>query len=302
MKAAEALKAAIKKNRKCPKSKRCSIRLTANSFNIWFDRQEASILTTNGRIKCGFYMPDWFRQYLSWRRRQAELVKTRKGLFLCIVWQKEIPDIQIGENPHILGVDRGVNKVAVCSDNTFYNGYILKVANRYHRLRRQLQSKGTKSAKRHLRKISQKENRFRRDVNHCIAKQIVASVPPGGVIVLENLKHIKKRMKGSRRLLRKLHSWSFYELEQFIRYKAEAKGVMVDYVDARYTSQKCSKCGHIERGNRQYQSGFKCKRCGFSLNADLNAARNIELNYRDAKGYPEGLSVNQPIVATGFSR
>ena len=144
MKAAEALKPVIKKNRKCPKSKRISIRLTANSFNIWFDRQEVSILTVNGRVKCGFYFPDWFKQYLTWRRRQAELIKTNKGLFLCIAWQKEVLDIQVNENPYIIGVDRGINKVAVCSDNTFYNSNILKVSNRYHRLRKQLQSKGTK--------------------------------------------------------------------------------------------------------------------------------------------------------------
>ena len=296
MKAAEALKNVIKKKRKCPKSKQCSVRLTTNSFNIWFDRGEASILTVNGRVKCGFEMPDWFKQYLPWRRKGAELIKTKAGMFLCIVWQKEVEDIHTPDNPYILGIDRGVNKVAVCSDNTFYNGHILSVSNRYHRLKKHLQSKGTKSAKRHLCKISMKENRFRRDVNHCIAKQIVSSIPTGGIIVLEDLKYIRKRMKGNRKLRRKLHSWSFYELEQFLCYKAEAKGVLVDYVDARYTSQKCSKCGHIERGNRQYQSGFKCKQCGSSLNADLNASRNIELNYRDAKRYPEGLSVNQPIV------
>jgi len=303
MKAAEALKPAIKKKRKkAPHSKRCSIRLTHNSYNIWFDRQEASILTVNGRIKCSFYMPDWFKQYVPWRRRGAEIIKTSKGLFLSIVWQKEVEDIQQHENPYILGVDRGVNKVAVCSDNTFYSGHIIKVSNRYHRLRKQLQHRGTKSAKRHLRKISQKENRFRKDTNHCVAKQIVSSVPAGSVIVLEDLKHVRKRMKVNRKLRRKLHGWSFYQLEDFLKYKAEARGIAVDYVDARYTSQKCSKCGHIERGNRQYQSGFKCKHCGFSLNADLNAARNIESNYRDAKGYPEGLHVNQPNVGVEIAK
>ena len=302
MKAAEALKNTIKKKHRCPKSKCCSVRLSGNSFNIWFDRKEASILTINGRIKCGFYMPDCFQQYISWRRRGAELIKTNSGLYLCIVWQKEIEDIITSKKSYILGIDRGINKIAVCSDNTFYNGRVLKISNRYYRLRKRLQAKGTKSAKRHLQKISKKENRFRRDTNHCISKKIVSSVPVGGIIVLENLKHIRKHIKARRKTRRKLHGWSFYELEQFIKYKAEAKGIKVDYVDARYTSQKCSKCGYIKRSNRQYQSGFKCKHCGFSLNADLNAARNIELNYRDAKGYPEGLSVNQPIVGTEVAK
>ena len=296
MKAAEALKSAIKKKHKCPQTKRRSIRLTANSFNIWFDRQEASILTINGRVKCSFCMPGWFRQYLSWKRKGAELVKTGKGLFLCIVWQKEVEDIKPAKNPTILGIDRGVKKLAVCSNNSFYNGDAIKVSNRYQRLKRKLQICGSKSAKRHLQKISKKENRFRKDVNHCIAKKIVSSLPAGSIIVLEEFKHIRKRIKAGKKIKRKLHGWDFYQFEKFLKYKAETRGITVDYVDARYTSQKCSTCRHIERGNRKYQSVFKCKQCGFSLNADLNAARNIELNYRDAKGYPEGLSVNQPNV------
>ena len=302
MKAAESLKPAIKKKRKCPVSKQCSIRLAHNGYSIWFDKQICSVLTVNGRVKVPFYMPEHFKQYVTWRRKGAELIERKGIIYLCIVWQKDIEDNITPENPYILGVDRGVNKVAVCSDNQFFNGSILKVSNRYHKLKKQLQSKKTKSSKRHLQKIAMKENRFRKDVNHCIAKQIVESVPFGGIIVLEDLKHIRKNMKANRKVRRKLHSWSFYQLEQFLIYKAEADGIKVDFVDARYTSQKCSKCGHIERGNRLYQSGFKCKQCGFSLSADLNASRNIELNYRDAKRYPEGLSVNQPIVGTEVTK
>jgi putative transposase len=97
---------------------------------------------------------------------------------------------------------------------------------------------------------------------------------------------------------RDLHNWNFYQLEQFITYKAQAKGIKVEYVDSRYTSQKCSRCGYISRSNRQFQSIFKCKQCGFSLNADLNAARNIRQNYLDAICYPGKAVVNQPIKET----
>jgi IS605 OrfB family transposase len=135
-------------------------------------------------------------------------------------------------------------------------------------------------------------------MNHIISKQIIQSLPVNSTIVLEDLKHIRKTIKTNRTGRRELNNWSFYQLEQFLTYKAQLKNISIEYIDPRYTSQKCSCCGYIDRKNRQYTSLFKCKKCNFTLNADLNASRNIELNYRDSKGYPEGLSVNQPIVST----
>ena len=296
MKASEALKAAIKKGRKCPGSKLSSIRYSARSFSIWFDRGEMSILTLDGRIRVSFNLPDYYQQYVSWRRKGAELILRKGRIFLCIVFQKDVPEFEESGNPVILGIDRGVNKIAVCSDNKFYNR--AAVAHRYQRLRRELQKCGSKSAKRHLRKMASKENRFRRDANHCITKKIVESLPENSIIVLEDLKYIRKRVKLHKHQRRKVHAWSFYQFEQFLTYKADAKSIKVDHVDARYTSQKCSRCGYISRSNRTSQAVFKCTQCGLSLNADLNASRNIEANYRDAKGYPEGLSVNKPDVGS----
>jgi len=85
---------------------------------------------------------------------------------------------------------------------------------------------------------------------------------------------IRVQKRRSHDFNRKLNNWSFYELEQFIRYKAENLGKQVILVDARYTSQKCSVCGHVYKGNRN-GSQFKCRSCGFELHADLNASRNI---------------------------
>lgn len=302
MKAAEVLKPAIKQKTKCPKSKFCSIRYSHRGYNIWFDRQEVSLLTTNGRLKISFNLPEWFKQHIFWKRKSAELIICKNKVYLCIAFQKEIEDPKQLDNPIILGIDRGINKVAVCSDNTFFNGNINKVAHKYQRLRRQLKKCGSSSAKRHLQRISLKENRFRKDVNHCISKQIVESLHENSIIVLEDLKKIRQRTRLNKKGRHKLHNWSFYQLEQFLIYKAATQRISVDYVDARYTSQKCSKCGHISRSNRKSQAIFKCVQCGFSLNSDLNASRNIEANYRDAKGYPEGLSVNQPIVGNEVAK
>jgi putative transposase len=174
--------------------------------------------------------------------------------------------------------------------------------NRYRNRRKILQSKGTRSAKRHLRKIREKENRFRRDVNHVISKRIVDSLSQGTTLVLEDLTNIRDSSKKFRKEQKFLiNGWSFFQLETFLTYKAAFKDCIVEFVDARYTSQGCSRCGHIERGNRTKQSLFKCKHCGFTLNADLNASRNISGNYQDATSHLGRAAINPPIVAWSTS-
>jgi len=303
-KAAESLKAAIHRKQKNlkvskPQSKQCSIRYNSCSFNVWFDRNELSISTISGRLKCKFKIADCFKQYLSWRRYSAELFIRKNKIFLNVIFLKEVEDVQPQINPFILGVDRGINRIAVCSNNKFFSGKTLKrVKRKYRLIRSKLQSKyQSKSAKRHLKKLSLRENRFTTHVNHKISKEIIKSVPEGSIIVLEDLKKYRERItKTSKDNNRKLNSWSYGQLESFLLYKGESKGILIDYTGAHYTSQKCSRCGHRETENR-HRTLFVCKKCGCSLNADLNAARNIELNYRDAKGYLCGLSINQPIVS-----
>jgi IS605 OrfB family transposase len=162
----------------------------------------------------------------------------------------------------------------------------------------ELQACGTRSAKRHLQRLSKKENRFRKDVNHCISKKIVWGLPIGSTIIIENLKYIRERCKQRKKQRGEFHNWSFYQLEQFLIYKAEAHSCRVVYIDPRYTSQKCSKCGHTCKVNRQNQTQFKCVHCGYTLNADLNASFNIRNNYLDSIGHPSRASVNRPIVSS----
>ncbi|MHB8360650.1 MAG: transposase, partial [Thermoplasmataceae archaeon] len=69
-------------------------------------------------------------------------------------------------------------------------------------------------------------------------------------------------------------TWSPYQLEQFIEYKAEDRNKSAIYVNPKYTSQRCSNCGYIDKNNRK-GSIFHCQNCNFELHADLNAARNI---------------------------
>jgi IS605 OrfB family transposase len=147
-------------------------------------------------------------------------------------------------------------------------------------------------------RVARKENRFHRNENHCISKKIVNSLPVGSTIILEDLKYIREKCKQKKDQRGEFNNWSFYQLEQFIKYKAKARGIRVVYVDPRYTSQKCSKCGHIDRSNRKNQTQFKCVHCGYTLNADLNASFNIKNNYLDSIRHPSRAPVNEPIVSS----
>ena len=301
-KAVESLKSVrskLKKKQKasCPVSKQTSIRYDQNSITIWFDREKISLLTINGRKKYPIQVPKYFKQYITWEKCSADLFIRKHKIFLNIVVQTEITNIP--SNDTYIGIDRGIKKIAVTSTKKFFSGSKIKhITDKYEKLKSKLQAKGTKSAKRHLRKLSKKVNSFRRDVNHCISKQIVKSVDPGSTIILEKLTGIRQTTKLRKKQRTELNKWNFYQFEQFLKYKAEVKGVDIKYVNAKYTSQKCSKCFHISRSNRKTQSQFLCKNCSYECNADLNAAFNIRNNYLESISSLDRAVVNQPIVST----
>ena len=301
VKATEALKGGRARKKagykvSCPNSKQCSVRYNKNAYSVWFDKDELSVSTITGRQKFGFKVPQYFNKYVDWRRKSAELFVRGRDVFISIVFEKEVADVALtGE---VIGIDRGIKNIAVVSDNRFFKGGNTKrIMENYRSLRYRLRSKGTRSARRHLRRIGQKENRFRRDVDHCISKQIVGAISPGTTIVLEDLNGIHSGIMKFRKDQRYwINGWSFARLETFLKYKAGEKGCLITHVNSSYTSQKCSVCGHTERGNRTKQSLFKCKKCGFSLNADLNASRNICAKHKDAISYPCGADTTEPIV------
>ena len=143
-----------------------------------------------------------------------------------------------------------------------------------------------KSAQRHLNKLSKRQQRFHRDCDHVLSKRIVQNAPPGSTIVLENLSNIRETSKMGRgkqnkhvENKRRLHSWTFAQLYNFVAYKAQERGMAVVKIDPRHTSQTCSRCGYQARNNRRSQSLFHCRTCGYCLNADLNAAINIREKY-----------------------
>jgi IS605 OrfB family transposase len=216
-----------------------------------------------------------------------------------------IPEPTVPPSTEVIGVDLGLNRPAVTSKRHFLGERRWKEQERRSfRLRRKLQAKGTQSAKRHLRKLSGKLFRQRRDHDHVISKRIVQNTPQGATIVLENLTYIRDRatMQKHTENQRRLHSWSFAQFHSFLTYKAQERGIQVVKIDPRHTSQTCSKCGYQARNNRRSQSLFFCRSCGYQLNADLNAAQNIREKYLASLaslGIPlaGGLPVKQPIVS-----
>ena len=301
MKATEAIKSTLirTKNKKlgsCPQSKLCSIRLDVHSYSLFIKKKMVSILTLSGRERYSLDISKYHQDYFSdWKSGSADLIVKDNKVYLHISFSKDIPDIKPTEK--LLGIDRGINNLAVTSDNKFFGGGIIKKqVRKYQRLRSSLQKKGTKSAKRHLKKLSNKERQFRADINHQISKQIIQSLNPGDTIVLEDLSGIRnRRLRKAQRTL--LNNWSFFQLEQFLIYKGAAKGCAIVHIDARYTSQRCSCCGFICRSNRKSQSDFQCKECGFRINADLNASRNICNKHLESYKLSDRADINQPIAA-----
>ena len=274
--ASEILKRTLKSKKKISKPIKqlySGIRYDKRCLNVMFDKNIISINTMFGRLKLPFKLAKYYNKYKDWIYTNAQLIRKKdKNYYLMVQVQTKIP--KKTKECNILGIDLGIKKMAVISNNTFYNSkYLKNIKGKYQKLKRDCQRKGTKSAKRKLKLLSGKENRFVRDVNHCISKKIVNTNYT--VFALENLKNIRQTTKTyNKKLNQKIGNWSFAQLQSFISYKSERLGKNVVFVKPNYTSQQCSKCGYIEKSNREGNI-FKCKSCNFKLDADLNASRNI---------------------------
>jgi len=285
VKATEALKAArtnMKRGRKtsCPVVKQLSMRLDSKTYRLL--PSGVSMSSAAGRLSLQFAINTHAAKWLSIATgtASADLIFRKGRFYLHVV--VNLPEREFVPNGQVVGVDLGVNRPAVTSDGKFHGERRWKeVDRRYFRLKRRLQAKGTKSAKRHLKRLSGKVQRFRRDCDHVISRRVVDSVEPGTVIAVERLTDIRGRVRQRKgKQQRKLHGWSFDQLQGFLAYKAEEKGCLMAQVDPRHTSQTCSRCGHVAKSNRKSQSVFRCRSCGYELNADLNAAINIAAKYQ----------------------
>lgn len=241
----------------------------------WKGADRVSILTVDGRAIMPWVAGAYQHGRLDRVRGQADLVY-RDGKFFLFV-TVDVGDVPPGDPEGYIGVDLGHKNIAVDSDGETFSGALnASLRKRHARLRRNLQRKGTKSAKRLLRKRRRKEARFASDLNHRISKAIVRKAcDTGRGIAIEDLKGIRERTTVRKPQRRAHHSWAFAQLRSFLTYKAALAGVPLVAVNPRYTSQTCPVCGSIDRKNRPSRDRFQCISCGHAGPADTTAAVNI---------------------------
>jgi putative transposase len=234
------------------------------------------------------YALQFFRE--PWKFAASKVVKHKDGTYYFhLTVSQEIPNKKIEDASTFMGIDVGMNYLAVASTTDrkckfFAGGEIKNQRNIYKNMRARLQSKGTLSAKRVMKNISGKEKRLMTDVNHCISKSIVKFAVENNVSVIgfEDLTGIKTRTeyKVKKKDRYNHSSWAFRQLQTFVEYKAKLAGIITEYVDPAFTSRTCFRCNHIDKNNRK-RLVFRCKACNYEMNADLNAANNIEHRTRD---------------------
>lgn len=306
-KAAEAVKSAIalaKKGKKVngPQSTLCPPRYNVNSFSLDWQKGLVNLATVAKRQRVAFAVPAYALPLIGSHAATADLVY-RKGRFALHVVLK-LDDVAFSDSGQALGVDLGVTRPAVTSDGKLHGKKRWReVSKRRFRLKRKLQSNGSKSAKRHLRRLAGREKRFRRDCDHVLSKSILQGITAGTTVVVENLTNIRQRVKASRgEAKRRLHSWSFAQLRSFLEYKAEALGCRVIGINPRHTSQRCAACGHIYRGNRPSQSKFVCRSCGHRANADINAACSIRDKHLVGWSSPSDAALSEAVSSQTRNR
>ena len=215
-----------------------------------------------------------------WKCGGARLIERKGSFYLHITIEKETPPLAKSVTP--IGIDRGIRALAVTraldeAPLIIRGGVLTSYRFRMLRLRRRLQAKGTRRARRVLRHLKGREKRFVLDFCRRAAKMVIGYAQRYNqpILVFENLTGIRNRIRTrSKKTRRQLHSWSFMVLKQASIDKAEELGLPVTAVDPAYTSQRCSRCGQkgVRSGKR-----FKCPTCELSLDSDLNAAREIAI-------------------------
>lgn len=236
------------------------------SVNLW---------TVDGRVTLGVAAGEHQRRLLAFRKGEADLMFVRgKWMLACTC---DVPEGPAFDPEDWLGVDLGIVHLAADSDGESFSGEAVERNRRVHaHRRRNLQRRGTRAAKRKLRRIAGHQARYQAFTNHCISKAIVQKAQrTGRGIALEDLSGIRSRVTARRRQRARMANWSFHQLGGFVRYKAVLAGVPVLLVDPRNTSRECSACGVVDKASRRTRDDFACTSCGHAESADTNAARVI---------------------------
>lgn len=244
--------------------------LDARTFTLKLSKSIVSFSSHEGRKTATLDIGKYQREALAGQKpTSATLVRVKNGFYINIAIETEVPDA-VGEG--VLGMDLGIRKIAVVSTGKKFFGKALREYRELRwKIRASLQSHGTRGAKRLLRRLSGKEAKHVAWINHRISKAIVAEAVKAGasLIRMEDLKGIRERLRiPNKHRNRMMSLWSFFQLQEFVVYKAALKGIRVERINPAYTSQTCHKC---KKPGLRDQETFCCS-CGLTMDADFNAA------------------------------
>jgi IS605 OrfB family transposase len=258
-----------------------------------FYRDRVSLSTVNGRVECDYVIPDDPKEtpigeYLlnedyEFRMSTLQYDRTSESFYLHARMRRTTAEQEQSTTPSedakhrtVLGVDLNVDgSLAVTSTGAFI-GNADEVNHRrreFETTRGLMQQAGTRSAHLSMQSMKDREHRWMQDELHRASNQILEEACDHNCthIAFENLTDIRTRMAGAKRF----HAWAFRQLSQYVEYKAEMVGIEVKQVSPAYTSQRCSSCGFTHESNRRSKHQFVCQKCGYELNADYNASKNI---------------------------
>jgi putative transposase len=256
------------RNKRCKSVKR--VNLVIPSQGIKVNKTDRVIRIPCLKLEFSYQFPNDFQKI-----NQIEISENK--IFVSV----SVKELDGYEPKSFIGVDRNVTGHCVVLANEG-SGKVLKLGKKskhihkkYSNIRKRLQKQ---SKLKQLKKIKTRESRIVKDLNHKISRKIVSFAKTSNAgIVLEDLKGIRKSKKHRKSFNYALHSWSFYQLEKMIEYKAKLLGVPISKIDPRYTSQQCSKCGLLGKRKGKH---FECFHCGNVEDADVNAAFVIALRHK----------------------
>ncbi len=288
-KAAEACKSVVtrwKNGKKASKPQFTSPHVVYDHRSATFHDDYVSLATVDGRLEADYVLPadsdgtphDEYLSSDAYEVTGAELHHKHGDWQLHVhcktVVETDTPEQETTENGTVLGVDLGVNQLAVTSTGTFWTGAEFDHWRRAYESRRgDLQQCGTRWAHQNIQSVGRKEDGRFKQLLHRISNELVSEARENGcsVIAFEDLTDIRERTGASWG-----HKWAFDRLYDYVEYKAEAYGIDVEQVTPENTSRRCSECGFTHPDNRRGEA-FECLKCEYENHADYNAAKNIGL-------------------------
>ena len=245
-----------------------------------------SLNTLGNRIEVG-YEDECFHDYFdgTWTFGTGKIVGLKGKWYFHLPVSRDIEEFNVANVKHVVGIDRGLRFLTAVYDEQGKcsfdrGGEILRKRAEFVKTRKNLQKKGTRSAKRRLRILSGRENRWMSDINHQISKTLVQKYGPDTVFAIEDLTGVsfeESNLQGTKKQNYEKRSWAFYQLEQFLTYKAAENRSAVIKVDPWCTSQRCPKCGAVRKEQRHHHEHEYVCSCGYRANDDLTGARNIQM-------------------------